>query len=695
MKLKTILFSTALLVTILEVVQAAPLNVAGSLGFDENTSTGYKTGEIAGVNNSGMAIGWQLKFVNGTSIGFSALRWNGSGIPGVELDNLGTDSTGYSRVFNNAINDSGDAVGYASKYAGTTYKGDRGVLWLATGTAASELGDLGTGSNGVTDGYTASNANAINDVGLIVGYANKYVGGINKGPRAVRWNTTDTTANALDTLGTDPAGYGYSHAYAVNHTSTTVGFAHEYNDAGTHLGISAVRWNGGGTAVTKLDNLGLDSNGYFEAFAFAINNAGTAAGYSKKYSDSTDLGPRAVRWAASGTTAEELAILGTDVHGASYSYSYAINDVGTVVGSAEKYDHAGVSQGQRAVRWDASGTAVTELANLGTDGSGVTSAIAYSLNGAGTTVGYTKKYVGGVYDSDRAVVWLPDASVIDLNDLGVVPVSGGGTWTLNSAKAISSDGWVAGKGTFDPDGAGPLSSYERLWVAQVGLGGKWTNTAGGTWGRGPNWSTGTPAMQVGNAVFDLDAHYAVGLDRNELTKSIAIKAGTVTIDFNGHTLSTENGLTIDAGATLKGSGLILSDIVNAGKIAPGTSPGTLDIDGNLTSTGHLEMEIAGISNYDKINVTGVFDAGGTIAIKLLDGYVPTRGDTFKLLSFGSMLDDGFSFDFSQAVLPAGLRWEVIHFTSNGSVNVVPEPGTLALLLSSLFAGLIFLKFRKS
>ena len=190
----------------------------------------------------------------------------------------------------------------------------------------------------------------------------------------------------------------------------------------------------------------------------------------------------------------------------------------------------------------------------------------------------------------HAVIWLPDASVIDLNDLGLTPVPAAGAWILNTAKAISADGWVAGEGTFDPDGAGPLASYTRLWVAQVGLGGTWTNAAGGTWGRGPNWSTGTPAMQVGSATFNLNSAYTVALDRDELTKTIAISAGTVTINCNGYTLSTESGLSIAVGAMLKENGSILSDILNSGTLQL-SGTGTIGNAANSASFGGARRKL--------------------------------------------------------------------------------------------------------
>jgi hypothetical protein len=351
--------------------------------------------------------------------------------------------------------------------------------------------------------------------------------------------------------------------------------------------------------------------------------------------------------------------------------------------------------GRRAVRWDASGTVATELGNLGTDSSGSAYARACAVNDAGTAVGAATKYVGGSSMGYHAVIWLPDASVVDLNDLGVAPVPAGGTWTLNTAKALSADGWVAGEGTFDLDGTGPLPGYTRLWVAQVGLGGSWTSATGGTWGRGRNWSTGTPAMQVGSATFDLNSTYTVALDRDERTKTIALSAGTVTINFAGHTLTTESGLSISSGATLHGAGTLVGDITNAGTIDPGSSPGTLNITGSLTSSGTLEFEIAGASLYDRIDLTGVFDARGTIKLKLLSGYVPSDGSAFDLMDFGGFTDHGFALDLRQAALPASLRWDSSAFASTGEVRVVavPEPATVALLAAAVLALLAHLWWR--
>lgn len=188
-------------------------------------------------------------------------------------------------------------------------------------------------------------------------------------------------------------------------------------------------------------------------------------------------------------------------------------------------------------------------------------------------------------------------------------------------------------------------------------------------------------MQVGNATFDLNGAYTVALDRNENTKTIAINAGTVTLDFSGHTLSTGSGLSIAAGAKLKGAGSILSNIVNAGSLAVGDGLRTLGITGNLTSTGKLAFEIGGRSLHDHIDLSGIFTTAGTIKISLLGGYVPASGDQYDLMDFSTVADNGVAFDFTDAPLPPDLKWDASGFASSGTVRVVPvpEPATLTLL----------------
>jgi hypothetical protein len=421
---------------------------------------GFQFGGGVIVNDAGTAVGTAYKH-NGSDVdlGGRAFRWDDESNVATELGNLGTDTNGRTQSIVRAINNAGTAVGWAEKYPG--FHGHRAVRWDGSGTAATELGHLGTTSNG----FTYSAALFINDVGTAVGHAAKYSGDSDRGYRAVRWGASGTVATELGNLGTDTNGSTYTAVAAINDIGTTVGWAETYDTSGVDLGARAVRWDASGTAATELENLGARTNGYTDSAAHAINNSGTAVGAAWTY-DGLDnwLGARALRWNASGTAATELGNLGTNDRGFATSVAVAINDAGTAVGFASKFDGSGADMGGRAVRWDASGTAATELSNLGTSASGYTYCDAFAINDAGIIIGSAYTYDGsGTYFGQRPVYWGLDGVAVDLNTL-IDPASG---WKLNFADSISNTGWIGGHGAFDPDGPGGQAAYERLYLMHV------------------------------------------------------------------------------------------------------------------------------------------------------------------------------------------------------------------------------------
>jgi len=193
----------------------------------------------------------------------------------------------------------------------------------------------------------------------------------------------------------------------------------------------------------------------------------------------------------------------------------------------------------------------------------------------------------------------------------------------------------------------------------------------------------------------------VHFDDDESASLVAIDDGHVTFELGTHTLalSTATGLSITSGATLASDGTIVSNITNAGTLSPGNSPGTLNINGNLVNTGTLSFELNGLTagtEYDQLHITGAADLDGTVAIVL--GFAPELGDSFQIMSFGSLIDSGYTFDFSNAVLGAGLSWDTSAFGSSGILSIttsesaIPEPGSLSLL--ALGAAALLVRRRK-
>lgn len=443
--------------------------IFGGLGYDSTNATGYSSpiqtsGPVAFIGN-GSLVGTANKTVNGNSLGTRGVRWDSLG-NATELGTLSTISNGSSYSSVSATNPSGTAVGTSRMFSGFTSLGDRAVRWNAGTSVAIELDHLGTKS----DGYTQSNARAINAAGTAVGMAEDYINDRKLGTRAVRWDSTGTAVTVLGDLGTDPlSGFTNADAFAINDAGAAVGYARKYTGQ-TNLGSRAVRWDAGGTAATELGLAGFYSAGSsYSSQAIAINSGGMSCGFAIKYVGDVNvngisLGERPIRWDASGN-ATELETLAVHSTGFTDCRATAINSAGTTIGISHKYNGS-TSLGRRAVRWDANGTTVTELGNLGTAGTGFTLSSAFGINAGGVAVGYANQYIEGVSNGSRAVAWGLDGTAIDLNTL--LSPADAAVWTLQSASSISDGYWVAGLGTCDPDGlAGQQAPYGRLFLMDV------------------------------------------------------------------------------------------------------------------------------------------------------------------------------------------------------------------------------------
>ncbi|PAW75796.1 MAG: hypothetical protein B9S32_17200 [Verrucomicrobia bacterium Tous-C9LFEB] len=141
-----------------------------------------------------------------------------------------------------------------------------------------------------------------------------------------------------------------------------------------------------------------------------------------------------------------------------------------------------------------------------------------------------------------------------------------------------------------------------------------------------------------------------------------------TLDYSGPTIVNGGGLliegdllnsnvTVNSGGLLGGSGVISGSVtVNAGGyLAPGRSPGILTI-GTLTLNpgATTVMEVNGTTagtQYDQIVITGTAALAGTLQLKF--GYTPHAGDTFTLITGGTLTGD---FDTVISSLGNALRY---------------------------------------
>ena len=136
------------------------------------------------------------------------------------------------------------------------------------------------------------------------------------------------------------------------------------------------------------------------------------------------------------------------------------------------------------------------------------------------------------------------------------------------------------------------------------------------------------------------------------------------------------------GGSIVGTGKIVGDLHNTGAtISPGTSPGTLTIDGNYTqqSAGEMLLELAGTEagEFDVLEILGDANLDGTLSLRILDDFSPEMGESFDLLKYKSR-SGGFS---EIDVLGSAYEFEPT-YNSDGmtlTTTAVPEPGTLALI----------------
>jgi hypothetical protein len=113
---------------------------------------------------------------------------------------------------------------------------------------------------------------------------------------------------------------------------------------------------------------------------------------------------------------------------------------------------------------------------------------------------------------------------------------------------------------------------------------------------------------------------------------------TAKAEGGGSIIAQSNGVIMGSG-TFIGPGLI----ENGGQLRPGSSPGVMTWNGNLTvqAGGLLEIEINGTTagtHYDVLNVSGTLTMNGSLGVKLVNGFGSSvqPGQTFDVVTAGAI-----------------------------------------------------------
>lgn len=228
-----------------------------------------------------------------------------------------------------------------------------------------------------------------------------------------------------------------------------------------------------------------------------------------------------------------------------------------------------------------------------------------------------------------------------------------------------------------------------------------------------NGSTATSLGKIVNAGAITVSSGASGASTLTATFAFEQTAGTTTVTGTS-SISALAGFSLDGGI-LTGDGLVSGALTNKATIRPGASVGQLRLTGNYTQNalGLLEMDVASLTSFDQLAITGTASLAGALKVNFLGGFslstgqrvriltsTGARGGTFANLSatgttktlkayyFANYVEIGLS-PYSGGTV--GGTTGTYGGTTNGSGGngVVPEPGTFL----AIGTGLLSLMYR--
>lgn len=583
-------------------------------------------------NGLGSSVAPSLRILNGQFQPGNFIVASASGQEGTLILDAGSVTTIGSGVFyvgasgGGTLNIQGGGVlnTSASTALGTNASGvgvatvaGAGSTWNAATTL--KIGEAGTGSLSVINGGSVT-ANAVN-----VGELSSSVGSL----------TVSGAGATFSTAGTANIG-GASANFPAASATVNVGPGGAINFGGTtNLRTSAAVNVTGGTLKLNVVNaaVGAKVNWSAGTIQFA-NGSNVNANLLNLLLDGTHkLGANRTLAATAGTLALDSSLLvdgGTiNAPNIDVNAGLKIGQFGAVTAS----DSLNIGAG-KTVEIDNFGTLAAT--NLIMNNGGVlqlngpnATVNGFFVNDAGVVQG-TGRFAAGMNNSAQGIVRAKEGEhlIIDgfgMSNPGVIELKGG---TVEYATALSNmaSGVITGRGTF----RGGTSNSGGLGVSNAGV----MAFSGGTTdvhGDVLNAAGGKIVAAGGSVLTFYDDVVHNGAE-------IRTNAGSRTVFFGSQT---------GAGA-FTGSGVVEFN----GDLRPGNSPANVSMGGDVEfgATATLHVELGGMAKgagYDAVTIAGEAALGGGLDVKLINGFTPTWGDSFEILTAAG----GISGLFSNVTLP--------------------------------------------
>lgn len=553
-------------------------------------------------------------------------------------------------------------------------------------TNAETIGSL-AGSGGsvvLTAGLTTGNATNTSYAGVISGAgsltkqgtgvftltgANTYSGGTVIDAGTLEGNSTSLQGAILTNAGgtllfTQPTDGTFAGTLTGAGIVTKAG-AGVLTLSGTNSGFTGTtNLNGGTIAIGAAGNIGVGTLAFAGGTlattgALTLANAitlGAAGGTVNTGAATTLSGVISGTGALTKTGAANLTLSGANTYSGGTTVS-----AGTLTGTTTSLQGAIVNNAAVVFDQTTTGTYAGNLSGTGTLTKANTGTVTLSGNNTysgATTVSGGTLVANGTGIGDASAVTVASGATFRLGGNETIgSLAGAGavntaTFTLttggnNGSTAVT--GTLAGAsvvkvgtGDFGLNGTGTLTGSLAVNAGSVSIGGAYT----------------TPATVASAASLNILAGGA-------LTGSVTGAAGSFT-RANG----TVTGAVANAG-TLSGTGTIVGAVTNTGTVAPGNSPGILNVTGSYTQTaaGTLAIEltpsaVAG-TGYDRVAVSGVPGTAalaGTLALTASTGLY-TAGATYDIVTATGGVTGAFATVTGATVSP------FLSFTPTGIVTI--------------------------